>query len=152
MVKEGSILLGIGGDNSNWGFGTFFEGCITTGYPSDAVDGLIHANVVEAGYGKSTVPARFDCDRSTSPRQFRVRYNPSTSAAAISYAVEHAARVSICVIDPHGRLAAVVVNGTVPQGRHESVWNTKRVRPGAYVCRVSIDGQDREAEKIIVER
>jgi hypothetical protein len=29
MKNEGAIILGIGGDNSNGGVGTFYEGCIT---------------------------------------------------------------------------------------------------------------------------
>lgn len=52
MRKEGAIVLGIGGDNSNTGEGTFFEGCITFGYPSDATDDAVHANIVAAGYGR----------------------------------------------------------------------------------------------------
>jgi hypothetical protein len=52
MKKEGAIILGIGGDNSNTGDGTFFEGCMTSGYPTDSVDDAIQANVVSAGYGR----------------------------------------------------------------------------------------------------
>jgi hypothetical protein len=51
MRKEGAIILGIGGDNSNTGDGTFFEGCMTSGYPTDAVDDAVQANIVAAGYG-----------------------------------------------------------------------------------------------------
>ncbi len=52
MLKEGAIILGTGGDNSHTGEGTFFEGCMTTGVPSDEVDEAIQANIVEAGYGR----------------------------------------------------------------------------------------------------
>jgi hypothetical protein len=52
MKKEGAIILGIGGDNSNSAVGTFFEGCMTSGYPSDATDDAIQANVVAAGFGR----------------------------------------------------------------------------------------------------
>lgn len=51
MRKEGAIVLGVGGDNSHTGEGTFFEGCITSGYPSDASDNAVQANIVAAGYG-----------------------------------------------------------------------------------------------------
>jgi hypothetical protein len=51
MKKQGAIILGIGGDNSNSGTGTFFEGCITTGYATDTTDDAIQANIVAAGYG-----------------------------------------------------------------------------------------------------
>jgi hypothetical protein len=56
MKKEGSIILGSGGDccYSNWTMseGTFYEGAIVAGYPSDATDDAIQANIVNAGYGK----------------------------------------------------------------------------------------------------
>lgn len=52
MRKEGAIVLGVGGDNSNTGDGTFFEGCLTSGYPSDETEDAVHANIVAAGYGR----------------------------------------------------------------------------------------------------
>jgi hypothetical protein len=52
MKKQGAIILGIGGDNSNSAVGSFFEGCITSGYPSDATDDAVQANIVAAGYGR----------------------------------------------------------------------------------------------------
>jgi len=52
MKKIGAIILGTGGDGSNYGKGIFFEGCITSGNPPDSVDDAIQANVVAAGYGK----------------------------------------------------------------------------------------------------
>jgi len=48
----GGITLGIGGDNSNHGSGTFFEGVITAGRPSDATDVAVYQNVQAAGYGR----------------------------------------------------------------------------------------------------
>ena len=51
MHKEGAIILGIGGDNSNASAGSFFEGCMTEGYPSAATEDAIQANIVAAGYG-----------------------------------------------------------------------------------------------------
>ena len=52
MKKQGAIVLGTGGDGSNYGQGTFYEGAITTGNPADSVDDAIQANIVAAGYGK----------------------------------------------------------------------------------------------------
>jgi len=52
MKKQGAIILGIGGDNSNGATGTFFEGVMTQGYTSDATDDAVQANIVAAGYGK----------------------------------------------------------------------------------------------------
>ncbi len=51
MRKEGAIILGTGGDNSIGSAGTFYEGVMTSGYPSDATENAVQANVVAAGYG-----------------------------------------------------------------------------------------------------
>ena len=52
MRKQGAILLGNGGDNSNGSQGTFYEGAITAAgtFPSDSTDQLVQANVVAARY------------------------------------------------------------------------------------------------------
>jgi non-reducing end alpha-L-arabinofuranosidase len=52
MKKQGALVLGIGGDNSNRAVGTFFEGAVTVGYSSDATDDALQANIVAAGYGR----------------------------------------------------------------------------------------------------
>ena len=50
MRKEGAIILGIGGDNSNHALGTFFEGVMTAGLSTDAADDAVQASIVAAGY------------------------------------------------------------------------------------------------------
>ena len=50
MHQEGAVILGTGGDNSNESDGSFFEGVITAGYPSDATDNAVQANIVAVGY------------------------------------------------------------------------------------------------------
>lgn len=52
MRKQGAILLGNGGDNSNGSQGTFYEGAMTAAgtFPSDGTDQKIQANVVAARY------------------------------------------------------------------------------------------------------
>jgi len=50
MKTDSSILLGTGGDNSNSGVGEFFEGAVTAGYPSDATENAVQANLAAAGY------------------------------------------------------------------------------------------------------
>ena len=52
MKKQGSIILGVGGDNSAGAVGVFFEGVITANLSSDAADEAVHANVVAASYGQ----------------------------------------------------------------------------------------------------
>jgi hypothetical protein len=52
MRKQGAILLGNGGDNSDGSQGTFYEGAITAAgsFPSDATDQLVQSNIVAARY------------------------------------------------------------------------------------------------------
>ncbi|WP_426513237.1 arabinofuranosidase catalytic domain-containing protein [Dactylosporangium sp. McL0621] len=54
MHKEGAIILGIGGDNSKGSAGTFYEGVMTSGYPSDTTESNVQANIVAAGYATSS--------------------------------------------------------------------------------------------------
>lgn len=49
---EGGIVLGIGGDNSNSSDGTFLEGAITAGRPTDATDQAVLQNVQALRYGQ----------------------------------------------------------------------------------------------------
>ncbi len=50
--KQGGIVLGVGGDNSPYGSGTFYEGVIARGFSSSAVDAAVLADIVAAGYAK----------------------------------------------------------------------------------------------------
>ena len=58
MKKQGAITLGCGGDcckpsgGANASTGIFFEGAIVAGYPTDAAENAVQANIVAAGYGK----------------------------------------------------------------------------------------------------
>ena len=50
MKKQGAIILGIGGDNSEGAVGTFYEGCMTKGFSSNETDEAVLASVISAGY------------------------------------------------------------------------------------------------------
>jgi hypothetical protein len=54
MHQEGGIVLGVGGDNSNASAGDFYEGVMTFGFPTDAADAAVQANIVSVGYVVST--------------------------------------------------------------------------------------------------
>jgi hypothetical protein len=54
MHLEGAIVLGTGGDNSNGSVGSFYEGVMTAGYPTDAADNAVQANIVSVGYSDSS--------------------------------------------------------------------------------------------------
>jgi hypothetical protein len=48
----GGIVLGVGGDNSNNSWGTFYEGAIVSGFPTNATDLAVMKNVQAVGYSK----------------------------------------------------------------------------------------------------
>jgi hypothetical protein len=52
MKKQGSIVLGIGGDNSNGAGGRWYEGVMASGAATTATLAALQANVVAAKYGK----------------------------------------------------------------------------------------------------
>jgi hypothetical protein len=52
MKKQGSIILGIGGDNSNGAGGRWYEGVMANGAASMATLNALQSNIVAARYGK----------------------------------------------------------------------------------------------------
>ncbi|CAH0482200.1 unnamed protein product [Peronospora belbahrii] len=51
MKKQGGIVLGIGGNRENNGYGVFYEGVIVTGIPNLLTNVLVQQNIVHAAYG-----------------------------------------------------------------------------------------------------
>jgi hypothetical protein len=85
MDQEGAIVLGTGGDNSNADVGSFFEGVMTDGFPSDAADAAVQANIVAAGYGGSSNPTPGDGVTPSAAGQAVVHSAGATGAAASGY-------------------------------------------------------------------
>jgi hypothetical protein len=52
MQKQGSVILGIGGDNSNGDGGRFYEGVMANGVATKETVDALQAAIVAAGYGK----------------------------------------------------------------------------------------------------
>jgi hypothetical protein len=52
MMKQGSIILGIGSDNSNGGGGRFYEGALVTGAASKETLDKVQAAIAQAKYGE----------------------------------------------------------------------------------------------------
>jgi len=52
MQKQGSIILGIGGDNSNGGAGRFYEGVMANGAATKETVDALQAAIVAARYGR----------------------------------------------------------------------------------------------------
>ena len=51
MANEGAIVLGVGGDNSNNSWGTFYEGAVLAGFPPDSAELAVLQNIKALGYG-----------------------------------------------------------------------------------------------------
>ena len=80
MNQEGAIVLGTGGDNSNSDNGSWFEGVMTAGFPSQAANAAVQANIVAAGYGGDSDPV-------------------SAVASAAGQAVAHSGYSSVYTVD-----------------------------------------------------
>lgn len=52
LNNRGGIVLGVGGDNGNSSYGTFYEGAVVAGFPSDAAELAVLRNIQAAGYGR----------------------------------------------------------------------------------------------------
>lgn len=94
MRKQGAILLGNGGDNSDGSQGTFYEGAMTAAgtFPSNETDQLVQANIVAAKYegpslvvapaSESSAPASPQTFTPGSSREMTVTFTNATGAPA----------------------------------------------------------------------
>nr|WP_026468238.1 alpha-L-arabinofuranosidase B [Amycolatopsis balhimycina] len=114
MHKQGAIILGSGGDccqtNRNASAGTFYEGAMTKGYPSDATDAAVQANIAAAGYTTGIAPF--------TPGS-RISLKATTSCCTTDY-LQHDAGDDKVVIAP-------VASGSSATDKADATWI---VRPG----------------------
>jgi non-reducing end alpha-L-arabinofuranosidase len=147
---EGAIILGIGGDNSHTGEGTFFEGAMTRGMPTDATENALQENIIAAGYGRTTTSMRHGVRNVATESPFKVNSNPSSRNATIRYTMHDAGYVSMNIVDQRGRRIASIIDGIIPAGRHEAVWDMSRITAGVYILRLAIDGRDGGTGRIVI--
>ena len=129
MRKQGGIVLGNGGDNSNGSQGTFYEGVMTSGYPTDATDQQVQANVVAARYAvqalsltpasATATPPGLQTFAPGSSQESTVTYTNTTSSAATG--------VKLSVSLPSRQWKAVV------DGTQDGAKTFASVAPGASV-------------------
>ena len=148
MRKEGAIVLGIGGDNSHTAEGTFFEGCIVTGYPSNATDDAVQANVVAAGYGSTVTSVQ----TRGGMRQPSFHARLASSDIDLEFNLETAGHVRIRLVDLQGRVAAMLVDADRTPGNHLVRWNTGTLRAGLYSLVMEIDAQNIQSTPLLVTR
>jgi hypothetical protein len=120
MNRKGAVQLGNGGDNGNGSAGTFYEGVMTAGYPSDAATDAVQANIVAARYDLQ----RFDISRITS-------FNPgsvqTTTATFTNTTGAMATGVKITISAPKGW------KSTVTNSKESSKVFSDPVAPGERV-------------------
>jgi hypothetical protein len=132
MRKQGAILLGNGGDNSDGSQGTFYEGAVTAGgtFPSNASDQLVQANIVAARYdappltvspmATASTPAGVQTFIPGSSRDFTVNFTNATGAPA--------AGVTLSLAVP-GNQWTSIVSGTTETSKTFA----QQIAPGASV-------------------
>lgn len=147
MHRPGGIVLGVGGDNSGTSCGNFYEGVMTKGYATTATDALIQANIVAAGYGKTTTSIN---GREVGESSTSLRYDASNARAVVDYSLQTGSNVSLDVVDLRGRRVASVLQGPVSAGQHQVVWNARGTPSGIYMARLSIDGRENWTGKIVL--
>jgi alpha-L-arabinofuranosidase B-like protein/lamin tail-like protein len=120
MRKQGAILLGDGGDNSNGSQGTFYEGAMTAAgtFPTDATDQLVQANVVAARYGvqplsltpasATAAPPALETFTLGSSRNSTVMFTNTTDAPAVG--------VRLSILVPNEQWTSVV-DGTTESSK-----------------------------------
>jgi hypothetical protein len=147
LGKAGGIVLGIGGDNSSGARGNFYEGIMTSGFATSATDALIQANIVAAGYGRTTTSIE---NRMVDRSPVAFHFDPVSRKAHLHYAINGSSRVNVSAIDQLGRPVATVVDGIQPSGPHEIVWDASHVRPGVYFLRTTVEDRVSSVEKVLV--
>jgi len=132
MRKQGAILLGNGGDNSNSSQGTFYEGAITAAgtFPSDATDQLVQANVVAARYDVQRLSLAPASATATPPglQAFTPGSSQDTTVMFTNTTGAPAADVKLSISLPN-RQWSVVVSGTTETSKTFA----DPVAPGASV-------------------
>ncbi|MGB6194601.1 MAG: arabinofuranosidase catalytic domain-containing protein, partial [Terracidiphilus sp.] len=132
MRKQGAILLGNGGDNSNGSQGTFYEGAVTAAgtFPSDATDQLVQANIVAAKYDVQSLSLTPAQAKATPPglRTFTPGSSQESTVTFTNTTGAPATGVELSIAVPEKQWKAVVA-GT----RDESKRFADPVAPGASV-------------------
>jgi len=81
---------------------------------------------------------------------FRVGPNPVCGQTAVNFALPRAARVSLGIYSPSGRLVENLLSGKVSAGNYARTW-TPGCPTGVYLCRLAVDNQE-FTRKLVVSK
>src|SRR5580698_2106327 len=136
MRKQGAILLGNGGDNSNGSQGTFYEGAMTAAgtFPTDATDQLVQANIVAARYDVPRLTLAPASATATPPglQTFSPGSSQDTTVTFTNTTGAPATGVQLSVSAPR-QWTAFVADGTAADTKQTSKTFADPVAPGASV-------------------
>ena len=129
MQKQGAIVLGNGGDNSNSSQGTFYEGVMTAGYPTDATDQKVQANIVAAHYNVQQLSLAPASETGTPPglQTFAPRSSQDSTVTFTNTAASPATGVKLSISVPGKQWTSFVPGTTATSKTFDSV------APGASV-------------------
>ncbi len=112
MRKQGAILLGNGGDNSDGSQGTFYEGALTAAgtFPSNATEQLVQANIVAARYDGPPLTVAPGAAVATRPglQTFTPGSSQDTTVTFTNTTAARVAGVKLSLSVPTGQWTAVV--------------------------------------------
>jgi outer membrane protein assembly factor BamB len=109
-------------------WGTFMGNVRRTGYASDTPSLVSIENTLEPG-----LPTR-----TTLSQSYPNPFNPST---VVGFQLSVAGSARLIVYDLLGRQVAVLVNGTMPAGRHQVTFDAAGLASGVYLVRLEAGGE-----------
>lgn len=80
-------------------------------------------------------------------------FNPST---IIPYSISNKGKVSLCIYDISGKLIRTLINGYVPAGYHEILWDGKDnlgydVNSGVYISRLNTENNSTQRKMLMIK-
>lgn len=146
---DGAIIIGTGGDGSNGGTGTFYEGAMTMGNPPDAVDEQIQANIVAAGYGRTTTSVH---SGEAGPADLQMHFAHGTLRAEMDFDLASPAKTDLEIVDLRGHRVSTVHYGQLAAGPHTAAWDASKSQTGVYMARLVENGAVAWAGPVLVGR
>ena len=82
--------------------------------------------------------------------------NPGNPCTTVAFDAPAGGPVRLAVYDPAGRLVRTLIDGEVPVGRGQAVWDGRddrgrAVASGAYLCRLEIAGRHSTRQLVLLK-
>jgi hypothetical protein len=96
----------------------------------------------------------FDDMTAAAPTEFALNGaypNPFNPATHINYALPELAKVKLAVYDVTGRQVAILVDGMMPAGEHQALFNAATLASGVYFCKLSANNFNDTMKMVLVK-